>query len=310
MAAPRVEIPEVVLASTGAPVSGASVQVNLRGAGAATVYAAETGGTTSANPILTDANGRIEGWLEEGSYDLVVSGTGLTTYTQPFEAVRGSNSPGKIVTTAGDIIYATSANNIARLGIGTSGQVLTVASGVPSWSGGNGISIYDRVTTPVSNLNSAVETTMYSKSIAANDLSTNKTLRLTLDGDHIANSVGNAKNLTIRVKFGGTTMYAETVNLSTDSATRSPFSLVFRLSNQGATNSQVVVGEYNLSTGGGGTGPTTGEGATTTTNSIRKLFGTAAVDTTSAQTLAVTMQWDLNNSTREVKVYSAILELI
>jgi hypothetical protein len=38
------------------------------------------------------------------------------------------------LTTTGDIIYASAANTPARLGIGSSGQVLTVASGVPSWA--------------------------------------------------------------------------------------------------------------------------------------------------------------------------------
>jgi hypothetical protein len=39
-----------------------------------------------------------------------------------------------LTTTTGDIIYASSANTPARLGIGSSSQVLTVASGVPSWA--------------------------------------------------------------------------------------------------------------------------------------------------------------------------------
>ena len=47
-----------------------------------------------------------------------------------------------LTTTTGDIIYASAANTPARLGIGTTGQVMTVASGLPSWatpaSGGGG----------------------------------------------------------------------------------------------------------------------------------------------------------------------------
>lgn len=39
-----------------------------------------------------------------------------------------------LTTTTGDIIYASSANTPARLGIGSTGQVLTVSGGVPSWS--------------------------------------------------------------------------------------------------------------------------------------------------------------------------------
>jgi hypothetical protein len=42
-----------------------------------------------------------------------------------------SLSPG---TTAGDVDYYTSSTAKARLGIGTTGQVLTVAGGVPSWA--------------------------------------------------------------------------------------------------------------------------------------------------------------------------------
>ncbi len=38
------------------------------------------------------------------------------------------------LTTTGDIYYASSANTPARLGIGSAGNVLTVASGIPSWA--------------------------------------------------------------------------------------------------------------------------------------------------------------------------------
>lgn len=41
--------------------------------------------------------------------------------------------PKTLTTTTGDIIYASGANTPARLGIGSTGNVLTVASGVPSW---------------------------------------------------------------------------------------------------------------------------------------------------------------------------------
>jgi hypothetical protein len=38
------------------------------------------------------------------------------------------------MTTTGDVIYSSSGTTPARLGIGTTGQVLTVAGGVPSWA--------------------------------------------------------------------------------------------------------------------------------------------------------------------------------
>lgn len=42
--------------------------------------------------------------------------------------------PKSTVTTAGDVIYATGSSAVTRLGIGSTGQVLTVAAGVPAWS--------------------------------------------------------------------------------------------------------------------------------------------------------------------------------
>ena len=44
------------------------------------------------------------------------------------------------LTTTGDIYYASAANTPARLGIGSSAQVLTVASGVPTWATPGGAS--------------------------------------------------------------------------------------------------------------------------------------------------------------------------
>ena len=48
-------------------------------------------------------------------------------------SVEGGIQP-TLLTTTGDILYASSASNPARLAIGSSAQVLTVASGIPSWA--------------------------------------------------------------------------------------------------------------------------------------------------------------------------------
>ena len=53
------------------------------------------------------------------------------TLTNPVIASVINNT---LTSTTGDIIYASGANTPARLGIGSSAQVLTVASGVPSWA--------------------------------------------------------------------------------------------------------------------------------------------------------------------------------
>jgi hypothetical protein len=54
-------------------------------------------------------------------------GTGATTATAAFDALNP-------MTTTGDIIYESSPSVAARLPIGTTGQILTVAGGLPSWA--------------------------------------------------------------------------------------------------------------------------------------------------------------------------------
>jgi hypothetical protein len=54
-------------------------------------------------------------------------GTGQTTATAAFNALNP-------MTTTGDIIYEASPTTAARLAIGSTGQVLTVAGGIPSWA--------------------------------------------------------------------------------------------------------------------------------------------------------------------------------
>ena len=54
------------------------------------------------------------------------------TYTQ--SQANGKFINNTLTTTTGDIIYASAANTPARLGIGSSSQVLTVSGGVPTWT--------------------------------------------------------------------------------------------------------------------------------------------------------------------------------
>ncbi len=89
MALARTEIPFFVQDETGAVVEGALVQVNVRGGGSATIYGAETGGSTISNPITTGPTGRVDGWLAEGRYNLVVSGDDIATFTQPWDVRTG-----------------------------------------------------------------------------------------------------------------------------------------------------------------------------------------------------------------------------
>lgn len=83
--AQRYEMTDMVFRNAGSAIvalAGASVTVKDTAGTNLTVYQAETGGSTFSNPLTTDSNGRIEGWVEDPNFDMVVSGTGITTYTQ------------------------------------------------------------------------------------------------------------------------------------------------------------------------------------------------------------------------------------
>jgi hypothetical protein len=63
--------------------------------------------------------------------------------------LAGTAIPKNTVTTAGDILYASGSATVARLGIGTASQVLSVSAGVPAWTtpaGGGGLTALGTVT--------------------------------------------------------------------------------------------------------------------------------------------------------------------
>jgi hypothetical protein len=72
------------------------------------------------------------GWTTPDDSSLVKDGaSAIRTLGSSVDTTVKALSPG---TTAGDVDYYTSSTAKARLAIGTTGQVLTVAGGVPSWA--------------------------------------------------------------------------------------------------------------------------------------------------------------------------------
>jgi hypothetical protein len=66
------------------------------------------------------------------------------------------------LTTTGDIYYASSANTPARLGIGSTGNVLTVASGIPSWAAASSGALTKIASDTFSNVASVTVDTVFS----------------------------------------------------------------------------------------------------------------------------------------------------
>lgn len=73
--------------------------------------------------------------LKGGTTGQVLSKASNTDLDFTWVAQDDSNAiQNALLTTTGDTIYASSASTPARLGIGSSGQVLTVSGGVPTWA--------------------------------------------------------------------------------------------------------------------------------------------------------------------------------
>lgn len=167
------------------------------------------------------------------------------------------------------------------------------------------VGVQNQVATDVTVVNTTTETSIYSYSVPAATLDTNRLLRLTIFGDILANS--GTPNLTVRVKFGGTTIYADATANFSASATRRPFFFQILLAGDGATNAQVLGGW--LFVGAIGTATTgTGDLGVDENQGVAPIANTAALDQTSAQTLDVTVQWSAANASVECRAKHAVLE--
>ena len=108
-------------------------------------------GVGSAGQVLTVAAG-VPSWATPAAGDLteVQAGVGISVAsgTGPIPII--TNSSTDLITTAGDLLYGTAADTVARLGIGTANQVLAVNSGAtaPEWKtvGASGMTLITRQT--------------------------------------------------------------------------------------------------------------------------------------------------------------------
>jgi hypothetical protein len=74
-----------------------------------------------------NGSANVTGTATLATVSIAKGGTGQTTATAAFNALNP-------MTTTGDIIYEASSTVAARLGIGSTGQVLTVSGGLPAWA--------------------------------------------------------------------------------------------------------------------------------------------------------------------------------
>jgi hypothetical protein len=98
-----------------------------------------TGSTGSGNVVLATSPTLVTPVLGTPTSATLTNATGLpltTGVTGTLPAANGGTAQSTYAT--GDILYASAANTLSKLTVGTTGQVLTVASGAPSWATSSG----------------------------------------------------------------------------------------------------------------------------------------------------------------------------
>jgi hypothetical protein len=154
-------------------------------------------------------------------------------------------------------------------------------------------------TTAVSVTNTTTETTLYTFSVPAGTLSTAGMLRLTLLGQ-ITSSAG-PPTTTMRYKYG-TGVAATAAETTIASTTNGNVYIQYELAATGATNSQLIEAEGRM--------VNPANGAQAGTNTWLNANTTAAVDSTAAQAVAVTVQFGALDAGTTLTIRYAILERV
>ena len=122
------------------------VEVGSGAGGSGVFYQSSEPSSPSDGDIWIDSDDEVASVTSITDSTSTTSSTVAASATAVKSAYDLANGaiPKTLLTTTGDIIYASAANTPARLGIGTASQVLSVSGGVPAWttpSGGGGYTL-------------------------------------------------------------------------------------------------------------------------------------------------------------------------
>lgn len=254
-------------------------------------FAPRSAGQTIASAIINDLQDEVTA-IEDG----LINGTApINSSAASVASLSVASSTVKIGQTT-YILPSTGGQSGQYLSVGsTSGSTNTLV-----W--GAGPSIFDRGMTAVNVNNTTSVTTVYTVPVPGNTLSSNRGLRLTLIGDYLGSNGG--ADLITAVKYGGVTVVAST-NTLTGSANRQGVRYQVDLVAAGSANAQVAFGRLVIGLNAGSIAGSLGNAAIDVMGANTGL----SVDATTTQTLAVSVQHSVANSTISFRHFTTLVEL-
>jgi hypothetical protein len=162
-------------------------------------------------------------------------------------------------------------------------------------------------TTVVSNSNT--EATLYSYTVPANLLGTDRILKMTVLGAYI-NNTGSNQTLRVRYKFGGAEMWNDVTANAASNANERGFRFEFWIANQGTTNSQTGGGTAFIGGTGAASAGSGDLGSYVTLGDAHITFTSdPSINTTSPTTMEITVQMSTTKAGTSVRQDLAFMEL-
>ncbi len=243
------------------------------------------------SPAITSLTNALHVWFEAD-----VANTSDATFNANALGAKAITKLNDQPLTTGDI----EVGQIVELVFDSSADAWQMVSQVASISV-TAVKKLEIITTPVTVTNTSTETNLLSVSIPANTLGTDNGIRFKLNiSDY--DSGGGADDLTIRVKYGATTVVTRV--LSAGNQTNDEGFIEGVLFANGATNSQKGVLNYIIE-----------DKSSTSRISTRSswsgyVFGTSAEDSTGALNFVISVQWGRAIGIDVITMDSALIEII
>lgn len=261
--------------------------LTLRG-GDSTGTGAGTSLILSPGGVVSGARGRVLFAHLGPDTDKVTETASLGTNGAASATYVGTQNPGAAAVSAscGDL-YLRDSGSVGEAYIKSAGN----ANGT-GWHRLGNITLFARNPVAQTVSGTTVETTIVSFTVPGNSMGTNGTVRLTVAGTFVASAI--ATTFTLRIKFGGTTIYQDVSPSIGVSATLRAWSIDVHIVNANSASSQTGGGEVSVSAASAATTGVGALAAALTGGPVR--LGSSAIDTTADQALLVTVAHSSNSA--------------